>query len=144
MRPGQTGRSQRDSLRRDVITPRVSARALVESERHAAPDHVYPGRPVDRGTRGGRSDPAGLRGHADEVGSPGEIDPLRPGIGALGHGTGIVQSVAPVVPLYAVTPAAEENSTTPSDAALSVPWNDRPCSGRTRRSAPVGRAILRA
>src|SRR5260370_31656645 len=53
-------------------------------------------------------------------------------------------SQAPVVPLYAVTPAAEENSTTPSNAALSVPSNERPSSGRTRNSVPVTRSMLRS
>ena len=49
-----------------------------------------------------------------------------------------------MLPLYAVTPAAEENSTTPSKAVLSAPWNDRPSSGRTTSSDPVARSIRRS
>src|SRR5262245_22907342 len=54
-----------------------------------------------------------------------------------GTAPGADHSSAPLTPLYAVTPAAEENSTTPSKAVLSVPRNDGPSSGRTVIVAPV-------
>ena len=85
MRPAQPGGGQDDPLRADVVAPGVPVRPLVEPERHAVPDGVQARRPADRRTRYRRRHLAGERVHRDEAGFPGQVDPLLPRVGTLGH-----------------------------------------------------------